>query len=261
MKLLACVSSYRKNGNTDQVVQLIEEQLHKIAALHNTPLEIETLYLGHMDIRPCRGCRVCFDRGEERCPLKDDVSTIKAKMKEADGVILASPVYIDDVNGIMKNLLDRLAHLCHRPEFAGKGAYLLATTGSSPTGHALRTLNAPMYWGCSVIGRAGFKTGELMKRDEIERLYRAKIEKGAQEIFRAIHEKSAANPSFFSLMVFRIQQEGWRKEPDQGSIDYQYWSGQGWLDPHREFFFQHEANRLKVAFARLVGAVLAPFVA
>lgn len=260
MKILICMSSYRKNGNTDQAVQLFEKRLKDTAARHNEPLEIEKLYLGHMDIRPCRGCRVCFDKGEGRCPLKDDVPDIKAQMKEADGLVFASPVYVDDVNGIMKNFLDRLAYLCHRPEFAGKCAYLLATTGSSPTGHALRTLNAPAYWGCSIIGRAGFKTGALMKQDETASLYGKKIDGIAQTFFSAMYEKRFTRPSFLSLMIFRIQQEGWRKVAED-SLDYRYWSEQGWLDPRREFYFQHEASRVKVTAARMVGAALALFMA
>lgn len=76
-------------------------------------------------------------------------------MKAADAIILASPVYVDDVSGITKNWIDRLAHVCHRPEFYGKYAYLLSTTGASSTRHTLRTMNAPMYWGFTIIGRAG----------------------------------------------------------------------------------------------------------
>jgi multimeric flavodoxin WrbA len=260
MKILVCMSSYRKNGNTGQVVQLLGECLQKAAGQHNETIEIETLYLGHMDIRPCRGCRVCFDRGESCCPLKDDVPAIKARMKAADGIVLASPVYVDDVNGIMKNLLDRLAHLCHRPEFGGKCVYLLATTGSTPANHALRTLNAPMYWGCSIIGRAGFRAGALMKRDEIARLYHRALERAAACIVDAIYKQKYASPSFYSLMVFRIQQEGWRKKADHDSIDYLYWNAQGWLDRRREFYFEHEAGIVTTTFARLAGAIIGRFI-
>ncbi len=112
MKILACVGSYRKNGNTARVVDLIEGQLDAEAARQHEPLEMETVYLGHWDIGTCRGCRVCFDQGEERCPLKDDLLAIKTKMKEVDGIIIASPVYVNDVSGIVRNWLDRLAHVC-----------------------------------------------------------------------------------------------------------------------------------------------------
>ena len=106
MKILALVSSHRKRGNTARIVQMIEAHMSRLAATRDAPLDFETLYLGDMDVRFCQGCRACFDRGEDRCPLKDDVPLIKAKMDAADGLILASPVYVDDVSGIAKTLLE-----------------------------------------------------------------------------------------------------------------------------------------------------------
>ena len=96
------------------------------------PLVFETIYLVDMDMHPCKGCRTCFDRGEDKCPLKDDIPAIKAKMDAADGVILASPVYMDDVSGLVKTWIDRLAYVSHRPAFGGKCAYPIATVGGSP---------------------------------------------------------------------------------------------------------------------------------
>jgi hypothetical protein len=44
-----------------------------------------------------------------------------------------------------------------------------------------------------------------------------------------------------------------------GSYDYAYWEKQGWLVPERTFYVAHRASRIKVALARLVGAVVARF--
>jgi len=262
MKILALVGSYRKNGNTAQVVDLIAEELQRAAARDCGALEIETLYLGHHDIRLCRGCRVCFDRGEEKCPLKDDLLAIKAKIIEADGLIVASPIYVDDVSGTMKNWIDRLAHVCHRPEFAGKCVTLVATTGGSPTGHAVRTLQTAMLsWGCYVVGEAGFKTGALMDRGEIQARYQGRIEKTAAQLYQAIRRAEFRKPSFYSLMVFKIQQLSRRRtNSPQDALDNVYWEEQGWTDPRREFYIDHDTSRAKVAFARLSGAVIARFV-
>lgn len=259
MIILALMSSYRKNGNTARIVRMIGAQLEAVAAHRDEPLAFETLYLGELDIRPCRGCRTCFNRGEDRCPLKDDVPAIKAKMDAADGVILASPVYVDDVNGIAKNLLDRLAYVCHRPAFAGKCAYTVATVGSSPTNHALRTLNtALLTWGYHLVGQAGYKTGALMPSDEMESRYRQETRKVAEELYRAISQRHALRPSFLSLMTFEIQQlAGQRKDRD--SLDYIHWKSHGWLDPGCTFYMAHHAAPVRVALARLVGAAITRF--
>lgn len=261
MIILALMSSSRKNGNTARIVRMIGSQLEAMAAYQGEPLTFETLYLGDMDIRPCQGCRSCFDRGEDRCPLKDDVPAIKAQIDAADGVILASPVYVDDVNGIAKNLLDRLAYVCHRPAFAGKCAYSVATVGGSPTNHALRTMNtALLTWGFHLVGQAGFKTGALMPSDEMEGRYRTETARVAEQLFRAISQRQALRPSFLSLMTFKIQQLAWQRE-NSDSYDYIHWRNQGWLEPACTFYVAHRASRVKVTLARLVGAVVARFVA
>jgi hypothetical protein len=69
MKILSIVSSYRMDGNTGRTVSLIEEQLQKEAAQRHVSLEIERISLGRLDVRTCRGCRLCFDRGEDMCPI------------------------------------------------------------------------------------------------------------------------------------------------------------------------------------------------
>lgn len=259
IKILALIGSYRKQGNTARAVQMVEARMQALAAQQATPLEFETLYLGDLDIRPCRGCRACFDRGEDACPLKDDISLIRAKMGAADGLLLASPVYVDDVSGLVKTWMDRLAYLCHRPALGGKCAYPLATVGGGAAGHTLRTMNAALLiWGTHLVGQTGLKMGALASADELPR-YQPAADKVADKLFRAVAQQHALNPSVISLMTFKIQQLTWQREPP-GSCDYAYWQGQGWLDPGCTFYLAHRANPVKVALARLVGAVVYRFV-
>ena len=257
MQIVAIISSYRKKGNTAHIVQQIEAHMRALAACQNTSLEFEVLYLSDMNLRSCRGCRTCFDRGEDKCPLKDDVPAIKAKMDAADGVIFATPVYVDDVSGLMKTLLDRLAYLCHRPGFGGKCAFPLATVGGSPASHTLRTLNgALLTWGFHLVGQAGFKMGALMPQTEVESRFQSETAKVAEKLFRAVAQQQALHPSFVSLLAFKVQQLAWQREsPD--SFDYAYWKQQGWLEPTCTFYFPPRGSRVKVALARLAGAIAA----
>jgi multimeric flavodoxin WrbA len=259
-KILALIGSHRKTGNTTRIVQMIEARMQVLAAQHATALEFETLNLGDLDVRPCRGCRACFDRGENACPLKDDIPLIRAKMDAADGLLLAGPVYVDDVSGLVKTWMDRLAYLCHRPAMGGKCAYPLATVGGSTTGHALRTMNAALLtWGYHLVGRAGLKMGALASAEELPR-YQPAADKAAEKLFHAVAQQQALNPTFVSLMAFKIQQLAWQREPP-GSCDYTYWQAQGWLAPACTFYLPHRANPVKVALARLVGAGISRFVA
>ncbi len=261
MKILAIIGSYRKKGNTSQIIKLIETRMQELATTQGAPLEFETLFLGHQNIGVCRGCRVCFDQGETKCPLKDNLLEIRAKMTAASGILVASPVYVNDVNGIIKNWIDRLAFICHRPEFAGKSAYLIATVGVGPTGHALKTLSTALNtWGFSISGQASFKMGALMNKNETETLFTKQVEKIAKKFYFSIQTQSANTPSFVSLMTFRIQQGYWWRDPLPGSVDYEYWVNQGWTQPKRDYYIPHRSKRLKVHLARFVGALLTPFV-
>jgi len=259
IKILALIGSYRKKGNTARIVQMIEARMRALAAQQNVPLEWETLFLGDMDIRPCRGCRVCFDRGEDACPLKDDIPLIRVKMESADGLLLASPVYVDDVSGLVKTWMDRLAYLCHRPAMGGKCAYPLATVGGGATGHTLRTMNAALLtWGYHLVGQTGLKMGALASAEELPR-YQPAADKAADRLFRAVAGQQALNPAFVSLLAFKVQQLAWQREPP-GSFDHTWWQDQGWLDPACTFYFPPRSRRVKVALARLAGAVVSRFV-
>ena len=259
MYILAIVGSQRKRGNTARFVQMIGAELGALADRAGQPLTFETLYLGDLDIRPCRGCRTCFDRGEGKCPLRDDMPAVKAKMDAADGLLLASPVYVDDVSGLTKTWIDRLAYLCHRPGLGGKCAYPVATVGGSPTSHALRTMNgALLTWGYHLAGRTGLKMGALTPADDMAR-FRPEAAKVAARLFGAIVREDALRPTFVSLLAFKIQQLAWQREPAD-SYDVAYWHARGWLASDRTFYVAHRAGRFKVALARLAGAVVSRLV-
>jgi multimeric flavodoxin WrbA len=261
MKVLAINGSYRKNGNTARIIEMVSNQIREITSDQQKDFEFEIVNLGQQDIGNCRGCRVCFDRGEVKCPLKDDLLAIREKMQVADGLIVASPVYVNDVSGLLKNWIDRLAFVCHRPEFAGKHAYLIATVGQGPTSHALKTMNMALStWGFSIVGQASFKMGALMEKEQARKRFHSKTQEIARNFFKALDQDKLVSPSFVSLMTFRIQQDVWRRNPQPGTVDYAYWQSQGWIHPQRDYYTGHKARRIKVHLARFAGAILAPFV-
>jgi len=113
VKAIGIVGSPRKNGNTEILTR------HTLKAIAEAGLDTELIRLAGRDIRPCDACMAC--RQEERCPIDDDLLPIYNKMKEADAVILASPVYFGSANALLKALMDRTGYMSYdtRP-FAGK---------------------------------------------------------------------------------------------------------------------------------------------
>lgn len=261
MRIVSIVSSGRKSGNTERIVRRMEEELLNMAAEKNIKIELEQIHLGSLDIKFCRGCRVCFDKGEELCPLKDDFLSIRDKISQADGIILASPVYVEDINGIMKNWIDRMAFNCHRPAFAGKTAVIITTSGGGSTNHALRTMKSALIaWGFGIPAQSKFRTGALMEDEQINLSCGSKIKASAGKLFNTINNKRGEKPSFYSLVVFKVQQKFWQKAKEgQTTYDYLYWKNNGWIEKSCSYYIYHKSNPIKIKFAGIVGNMVSLF--
>jgi len=171
-------------------------------------------------------------------------------MDAADGIILATPVYMDDVSGLMKTWIDRLAYISHRPAFGGKCAYPIATVGGSPTSHTLRTMNSALLtWGFHLVGRAGLKMGALAPASEMDR-YRQRRPRLQKSYFARFLFGGAA-PSFVSLMAFKIQQLAWQREPPVPTIALTGKTRVGWSRARR--FMCRTGRALEGSLARRRG--------
>lgn len=100
-KILVLTGSVRKNGNTDMLV----EAFVKGAEKNN---EVEVISVENTEINPCIGCNTCFTRDGNECFQKDDMSIVYEKMKWADVLIIASPVYFYGVSAQLKAIIDRM---------------------------------------------------------------------------------------------------------------------------------------------------------
>lgn len=255
MRILVLNGSPRRDGNTSRVIDLLRERW-TAPATGCEPVTVDVVRLTTRRITPCRGCRVCFDRGEEYCPVGcDDVPAVAEAIRGADALVLASPVYVNDVSGLTKTLIDRLAYVCHRPQFHHLAAMCLVTTAASPTRHALRTLqSAVVSWGADPAVSLGLATGALSERTEIAASHGPRIRAAADRMIRSVARAHVRHPSLLRLTVFRIQQAAWAKA-DPESIDYAYWRDNGWLEPATSFFFEHRSGPVRRAAARLAGGM------
>ena len=127
MKVLAIYGSPR--GKKSQTHALADVMLAEVRA---GGADVEVVDLGKARIGFCQACEACH-KGPD-CVLNDDGQLILRKMLAADGVVLASPVYLDHVTAQMKALLDRTSHFVHCLRFTGK--YLAAVTTSGGGGGA-----------------------------------------------------------------------------------------------------------------------------
>lgn len=102
MKVVAFNGSPTKNGNTAIAIYKVFEEIEKAG------IKTECVHIGGKPVRGCMGCRKCTDIKNLRCTIEGDIINFcLEKMVEADGIILASPVYFANVTPEIKALIDR----------------------------------------------------------------------------------------------------------------------------------------------------------
>lgn len=136
MKVLAINSSARKDGNTAILVNTVFKELQEAG------IETEMIQLSNRVIMPCKACWACG--GNKNCVYGDDqFQVIYKKMIQADGILLASPVYNANISANMQALLERAAVVCDMNRDANLFSYKVgAAITAARRGGALNTLDA-----------------------------------------------------------------------------------------------------------------------
>ena len=105
MKVLLINGSPKVKGNTAFAL----EQMAEVFAAEG--IETELIQVGSQQIRGCTGCGACYKNG--KCVFDDLVNEVGEKLKDADGIIVGSPVYYASPNGTLISFLDRLFYSAH----------------------------------------------------------------------------------------------------------------------------------------------------
>ncbi len=260
MNLLMINSSGRTAGNTARVMDLLEQNLTTIARETALDLTIERVSLARLALKPCIGCRACFDRGEATCPQQDELLALYEKMRAADGYVIATPVYVEDVNGILKTMIDRMAFLCHRPALYGKSALLFTTSGIGSSRHAILTMTKAFgTWGIKTAATMQLSLGALTPREDVVKRYSRTIAATARKFLRE-RLQTPFRPSFYSMIAFTVQQALWsRSGVDHATVDYRFWQDAGWLDRGRWYYDAAQKRSLSAVVARGLGKIVALF--
>lgn len=154
MKVLIINGSPRVNGNTSVAVR----EMEKIFAEEG--VETEVVQVGNKDIRGCIACGYCGENG--KCVFNDIVNELAPKFEEADGLVVASPVYYASANATLIACLTRLFYSTHFDKSMKVGASVVCARrgGCSATFDELNKFftisNMPIassqYWN-SIHGR------------------------------------------------------------------------------------------------------------
>lgn len=101
MKVVAINGSPKKEGNTYHAINIVGDELKKEG------IELEMINVGITSVRGCLACGKCAENQNGKCIIDDEANEWIQKMKEADGILLASPVYYSSIAGNLKGFLDR----------------------------------------------------------------------------------------------------------------------------------------------------------
>ena len=105
MKVLMINGSPKANGNTATALNEMAKTFREEG------VEVEILHIGHKAIRSCVGCGGC--RSTSKCVFDDEVNEAAEKFREADGLVVGSPVYYASANATLIAFLTRLFHSTH----------------------------------------------------------------------------------------------------------------------------------------------------
>ena len=105
LKVLMLNGSPRANGTTSVALKEMEQ------VFKDNGIETEIILVGNKDIRGCIACGSCYEKG--KCVFNDMVNELALKFEEADGLVVASPVYYASANATLIACLDRLFYSSH----------------------------------------------------------------------------------------------------------------------------------------------------
>jgi len=172
MKVMVMMGSPRENGNTAALTKQAAE------GIKNAGGEFEIVYLHGMRISPCDACDICRSDLETDCIVDDDMTGLYPKLRQADALVIASPVYWFTVSAQTKLFMDRCYALGSPDGYAlaGKRIGILLTYGDSDpfnsgAVNALRTFqDAYNYIGAEIVGMvygSASEPGEIGRNNDV----------------------------------------------------------------------------------------------
>ena len=76
--------------------------------------------LDELNIKNCLGCNVCQKNETNKCILNDDMQKIYSLIEKSNKIVIMSPIYMNFITGILKNVIDRFNPYCASEKLKGK---------------------------------------------------------------------------------------------------------------------------------------------
>ena len=254
MKIVILMGSPRKQDSLN-VCKEIESRLG------TKDITYDYIFLKDYEIQDCRGCGICFNKSENLCPCKDDLSIIRKKLIEADGIVLATPVYAYQVPAPIKRIIDRMAFLFHRQELVGKPVLVVVTSDGGGHKQVSKYIKMTVSgWACNLIGTINIISPMYFKdkkdnsawgySESYHNKISLRIKKLSHKFKVSIESKVTKNPSFYELFMFNCL----RTKTFTFQADYDFWNEKGWLSSY--YFYDTKLNIFKKVFGNILRIII-----
>lgn len=170
MNILILNGSPRFNGNTAAMVDAFAE------GAKDAGHQVKIMNIGNKKIAGCLACEYCHTKGNGTCIQKDDMQEVYEALKEAEMLVIASPIYYFTLTGQMHCVIQRI-YAFDRPPKVRKAALLLSSQAGGVYTAAVQTYKEAVvgYMGArdtGIITAAGSQNKSTKKLAEIHELAR-----------------------------------------------------------------------------------------
>ena len=243
MKIVAVMASPKGKGSGYKVVRMIEDRMKEMGNA-----EFSYLFLKDANLRPCTGCYVCMKKGEDKCPLKDDRDAIEQQLLEADGIILSTPMYVQNVSALMKNFIDRFAYANHRPRFFHQKVLTVMNTGGDDTKSALTYMRYALG-GSRLVHELMVMTPPWPQTERAVAAKERCLDSVSTTFYQACLDTSLPTPTYKSYKQFLVMKKFTSVCREYLPRDYEYYNG-------KAYYYDTRINPFMAAAAKIVVRVM-----
>lgn len=218
-------------GNTSQMIEMLRPTLEAEG------LALEVITLHDKEIDYCTGCALCLEKG--KCWIPDDHRGLVLKLLEADGIILASPVYFLHVTAQMKTFIDRSLAWGHKPRDTYKPGLAISVAAAFQEVEVADYLAGLLHvYGAFSVGTlTAMATGPggFLGRETVE----ARAQDLARDLARAVKEKRRY-PATSQELFFYLHM-GWLVSANKDGVmrdDYRHWEEKGFFQGFEKYVDQ-----------------------
>lgn len=182
-----------------------------LVGMKHAGAQVDIVLLGRKDIKPCIGCFTCYATTPGVCVHADDMASLVERIRRADMMVLATPLYLDSLTGLAKVFIDRLVVFLD-PHFVWENGRVR---------HSLRWKFPEKTFLVSVCGAPGLENFDLLVQ-YMERF---------SETFHSTFRGAMLRPASFSLLLTKQYAESIRTVLDAARAAGEELATRGKVDP------------------------------